>query len=418
MQVRLVLLVGLLTFLVSLVTFIPGTAQAALTLNNLFGCETFGLDEAISSSGTPVCGTTVTPHSGDWSLELDNSTDQFDITIITGGSADGDNDFILGFALQLNGGLPSTSTRLLTLFDDAIDEVGAIFIESDGDLRLTNAVDSTVVTTTTQPIGVGSWQYIEISWQHSASGAFDLHVDGSSEISETGVDLTDGGDIAENEGVYRFTGNADSGEAFIIDDAYMYSGGTGTTNFLGNAEVFRYQVNTNSADSTGALCVGFPGANDLHQGVWQDLGETPRSSEATEPGYTDFECGASLTDDTQSGDNFRHGPHGDTEIDGDSNITGAKWLHILRRTNGSGTDLKQVYGDTNTSAAPNITLTTDFENYFIIGTNSLFVPLTDQHCAYGLGKNGGGRDIFAEEIWCFLLHVPDTGEARRIFPVQ
>ena len=93
MRYRLIGLIGVLAFLVSFVVFAePGNAQAALTLNNFFGCETNGTDELLGSSGTPDCGTTRV-RTGDWSLEL-RSGDIAQLAMITGGSTDSDNDFI------------------------------------------------------------------------------------------------------------------------------------------------------------------------------------------------------------------------------------------------------------------------------------------------------------------------------------
>lgn len=171
-----------------------------------------------------------------------------------------------------------TATDVLVRFlDDAGDEVANLTHVATGELRLVDAAGTTVVTTSSTPFAAdGVFYFVEVRWQHSASGALDVHVDGVSEINETGVDLTDGGGIGADAAVYRLVGS--SANQPVFDDLYMYSGGTGTGDFLGDASVFRYQANTNSATPDAG--------NDLDQGVWQDLGETPVSSDATDPAYT------------------------------------------------------------------------------------------------------------------------------------
>lgn len=415
MQIRLILLIGLMAFLVSFVTFAqPGQAQAALTLNNFSGFETNGLDEALATAGTPVgIGTPV--HSGDFSIHFNSSADSYDIAMITGGSTDSDNDFIVGFFVRMDSW--AGAGDIIVALDDAGGEVWSLR-HSGGDLIAQDA-DISVIATCSSCLVIDTWHLIEVRWQHQASGDFDLHLDGVSEISETAEDLTDGGAISEDAAVYRLNGPTSNNRYF--DDFYAYSGGTGTGDFLGDAEVFRYQANTNSAVADRNV-VG-SGPDNLEQGVWQDLGETPLSSDATEPGYTsgDARAGAMDTDDTQSGDNFRPGPSGDSNIDGDSNIKGGKWLNRLRRDNGSGTTHFFAFGDSIGNAANvTVTLGVTFTNFFLIRTDVSDVPSSSEFFTIGFRKLSGGREIFSEEMWTFILHVPDGGAPppRRIFPVQ
>ncbi len=134
--------------------------------------------------------------------------------------------------------------------------------------------------------------------------------------------------------------------------------------------------------------------------------------------FTDSGDGASIfTDDTASGNNGRHGPHGDANIDGDSNIRGAKWLHRLRRGTGGGATHSKCYGnDADSISSASVSLDTDFANFITLSTAATEAPLSTEHFAQGM-HTSGARDIKGEEIWSLLLHVPDT-ITRRIFQVQ
>ena len=406
MNFRFIALVGILAFLVSFITFAqPGSAQAALTLNNFVGFETGGMDEASASSGSPtVQGTTV--RSGDFALSEDGNSDIYSIAIIKGGTTDSDNDFILGFGFQQ----ADAASQIIEALDDLGGGLWRLEQIVGQDARLFDANDIEVVTAT--DAFSGTFQFLEIRWQHSASGAFDLHIDGISIISETAVDLTDGDAISADSALYRLRGDSD--EAAFFDDIYMYSGATGTGDFLGDAEVFRYQANTNSATSDRACNSS---TTSLDQGVWQDLGETPLSSEATEPAYTASNVGGAIdTEDTQSGNHYRHGPHGDANIDG--TIQGAKWLHVLRRGTGPGTTHSKCYGNSGDGTSfATVSLDTGFLNFFTISEVGTVVPTSSEHISHGF-HTGGSQNINSQEIWGFLLHVPPAGTTRRIFPIQ
>ncbi len=408
MRIRLVTLIGLLTFIASLITFIPGTAQAALTLNNFVGFETNGLDEALSTTGSPALVTSPL-RSGDFALQL-NASARYQAPIITGDSVDSDNDFVMGFGYYPDG-IPGATASILAIIDDAGGIALHLRIRSDGTLEVLDKAASSVGTSSLA-LSEDIWQYIEIVWQHSVIGTADVYVDGISYISIASANFDAGGAFGTDDAVYELRG-VSTGILAYFDDLYSYTGGTGTGDFLGDAEVFRYQANTNSTTADR----GCPTESQavLDQGVWQDLGETPLSSDATEPGYTGGAAsGAIDTEDTQSGDNFRHGPHGD-EANIDGTIQGAKWLHRLRRDNGSGTTHRKCYGNSGDGVAEaTVTLAVTFANFITISEVASEVPLVTEHFSHGFAKSAGGREIFPEEIWAFILHVP-AGVSRRIF---
>lgn len=372
----------------------------ALTLNNFIGFETNDLSEALAVSDTPTFVTTPV-HSGDFALVLDSGGEKYRIPIILGGTTDSDNDFLLGWAFRVDA-LPSQQRVLINAEEDdgAPFSMWSLYLETDGDLTLKDTAGSTVVTTTSTPIAKDTWYFFEIRWQHSDSGSFDWHVDGVSVISETGVDTSRGGDISADNARYTFVYHQTTG---FIDSIYCKSGAAGTGDFLSAVEIFRYQANTNSVSPDNG--------NDLDAGVWQDLGETPIGSDATPPAYTGGTLGGNVhTNDTQSVDNFRPGPKDDDNIDGDSNIKAGKWLHRMKRGNGGGTEQYARYGNSvdTIKTSADLDLPTSFTNTFIISEAADTVPLSTEYFSHGMAKNGGAQDLEAEEIFSFILHVPDA----------
>ncbi len=374
----------------------------ALTLNNFIGFESGGTEEALAVAGTPNVQE-FNVRTGDYSLAM-FSADEYDVAIITGGSSDGGGGaYILGFAFR-TAGAPGSASVLHEARDDAGALLWSIERQADGDLVARDSVGTQIGSTATDPAtNDGAWYYFEVYWEHADPGQFDLHIAGVSEITGTG-DLTAGGTITEDAAFYRFTETATL--SYNIEDVYCLSGAAGTGDFLGDAEVFRYQNRTNSAtpDTGNAL--------DNGSGVWQDAGLTPGVEEALAnvPGYvTDAVLSGDIfTDDTASGKHGRHGPHGDTNIDG--TIKGAKYLHQMRRGAGSGTTHRKRYGNSvDAESETAITLTTAYQNFFTMSEAAAVVPLSTEHFSVGFSRSTGGRELYCKEIWAFILHVPSAG---------
>ena len=379
----------------------PPPPPSLATLNNFTGFETGGLEEASkSTSGSPdVQNTTV--RTGTYALKLAGAATQavYRILAFENGIDSGD-DFIVGFAFRTNNIRPSSSLQLIATVEIGLPMV--LKLASNGDLVL---YASGITEAGREPslFIADKWHYVEIRWQNLDAGDADVYVDGIPKISVTGQDFRGSGFTSANNAVYSFLGSATVGEDIFIDDFYAYSGASGTSDFLGNAEVFRYQADTNSLTPD----VG----DDLDQGVWQDSGETPgvEQSNETVPKYTlgAGKNGTIFTDDTQSGENYRHGPHGDANIDGDSNIKGGKWLHQMKRQKGQPTIHYKRYGnDVDPITEVQVDLPTSYQNFFTVSEAATEVSLSTEHFAYGFRKGAGQQDLSVKEIWAFILHVP------------
>lgn len=360
----------------------------ALTLNDFVGFETGGLEEAIATANSPTLEATIV-HTGDYSLKMDASADRYEIRAIRG--TDAGDKYILGFWIYIVDKTPAILTSML----QALDASGGCWLArltSGGVLEVINSLAALIGSTS--DIVEGSWMLVEVCWEHSDTGSFDLYINGSSKISVASTDLNVGGSMDSDAAVYRFYGCT---EIFYFDDYYAYSGAAGVSDFLGNCEVFRYQANTNSATpDTG---------DNLDTGVWQNCGKTPDNVD--EVSYTNTpRTGAIYTDDAASGLNYRHGPHGDANIDGASNIKGGKWLHRLRRgTGGTTTHYKRYGNDVDGLTDAIVTPNTAYKNFMTISTLATEVPTDQEHFAQGF-RVVGAQDIYCQEMWAFILHVP------------
>ncbi len=98
-------------------------------------------------------------------------------------------------------------------------------------------------------------------------------------------------------------------------------------------------------------------------------------------------------------------------------IIGAKWIYNLKRTNGSGTSMRYLYGNTGetatSSASIEATLTTAYQIIEQIDeNNAATVPTSLEDFRLGISAgtdDTGGREIFLADAWCNLLHVPAAG---------
>ncbi len=362
----------------------------ALTLNNFVGYETNGLEEALGTTGSPTL-TTSPLRTGDWSLELNVASERYDIDAFESVADAGDYQMI-GVAVYVDRDSGTIQRFLFAMEGTAL--VWELGVNNVGTMQLWDA-EGVSIDTQSSAMTQGAWNYVEVLWQHQASGQIIVYVDGVQKMNLTARDLTDGGTFD----TYRLQGTTTK---FVFDDFYCMSGASGVGDFLGGVEVLRYQNRTNSATPDAG--------NALGVGVWQDVGETPLDVEATEVGYTDGGAveGTIYTDDTASGNHGRHGPHGDSDIDGDANMKGAKWLHRLKRGTGPGTAHHTTHGnDVDTLESHSVTLTTGYASFFAISEALDHVPSSAEHFANGFGKASGGREIYCAEIWAFALHYPD-----------
>jgi len=109
-------------------------------------------------------------------------------------------------------------------------------VYSDSDGKLAVYRDTTRLATSTSAITAGTWYYIEFKVQvHDSTGTYELRVNESTWLSDTGVDTKTGSnsyyDVVDFHGPYSFVVNQ-------YDDIYICDGsGSDNNDFLGNRKV-------------------------------------------------------------------------------------------------------------------------------------------------------------------------------------
>ncbi len=367
----------------------------ALTINNFVGFETGDTTELLSVDGTL---TFPAGRSGTFSILLDASGDSFTVLPTSTSVADAGGNYIIGFAFKM-----AATTSSLGLFN-VIDSAGAsimdvVVLATSSLLTLNDATDS-VLDTSVAAYDDGEWHYIEIYADlNSASGDWEWFIDGVSEGSGAGADLTDGNSWpSAGDSSLLFLGNANVNMHY--DDIYILSGATASTNRLGDAtlasmpEIFGYSHSVTGATPT----VG----DDLNAGGWEDTIVAAGNGEYTAAGLTE---GAVDFD----------GPNGDANVDGDSNIKAIKYWFNVDRDGGGGSTHHVLLGNSSQAIGalpsfvdgvdwPEITQTP--ADYFIVSEASL--PTASQDITAGFGITSGGQDIHLYNSMVFLLHVPDA----------
>ncbi len=371
----------------------------ALTLNQFIGFETGGLEEATSTAGTPEATEATVVRSGIRSLKMDGVNDNYSFNPL-GIVASGGTGNILGFAFYTTDKTPSGTRQFVRMADDVDALILNIQLETNGDVVLLDNTGSN--TAINDPFTINQWHYIELFWEHSDSGSWELFVDGTSVGSGSSRDMSGGGTLDEcsffdiGQGIQYF------------DDVYWLSGATSISDRLGGSsisempEVFGYQNTAEDATDQG---------DTLDNGTWALVSETPLNEGTSNDAF--YDVGSAQKDGhTVTDEGSRSGPSGDANIDGDSNIKGGKWIHRLKRESGSGVDHVTVVGHNGNTSEQAVTLGTGYGTffYFSVGAD---LPTSSETFAIGFGSSStgdgvGGRDPVCGEQWAMLLHVPSA----------
>jgi hypothetical protein len=365
--------------------------------NNFFGSETGGGEEASSTVGSPDFTEATVVRSGLRSLKLPGATTAAQAQFAVQASnppVDGGGNYAVGFAVRFTDTTP-TSTQRFWVFrrNNDASSIARLELTTSGNVEVQDD-GGAVVDTITAPFTVNTWHFIEMYIVTGASGTIDVWIDGTQKTTAAS------GSFDENTPHHhRFTGSATAGEDTYIDDWYIRSGCTASTDRLGDAEVIGpYQG------------VGSPTTNlTPDSGAWTDLGDLPLN-ETTEAAWTtNTGAGGYVQTDGSS----RAGPSGDGRIDGDDNIKSSKHVYRLKQGTGQTRAMRKSFGNsTDGINTQNASLTTAYADYYVISEAGMATgqPLSTEYIRHGFEKSaGGGKDLLCAEIWSMLLHVPAAG---------
>jgi hypothetical protein len=368
----------------------------ALTLNNFTGFETQGAEEASATAGTLTYETT-NPRNGDAALIIDSGADEFDLPWVEG-VTDAGSAYVFGVAMQSPSG--HGATTVLEVMDDSSTTIMVLRWVNDNTMILRDANDSALDTSAV--LSTGEWHFFEVYAQlNNGSANWEWFIDGTSEGSGSGADLTNGNGFGSASSFLRFGSTTST---IWFDDVYILSGATAASDRYGDFAVTMYQQTEMGATDNG---------DGLTNGTWTLVGQTPAvtdtSNDAEYDGTGSAWAGDTTTDAGASPDNARSGPSGDGDVSDTASVA-AKFVWTLQRSNGKAhTSMFGRYGNDvdGTADTADLPLATAYSNEFFLSESAAVVPTNTENFRIGFGATGdGARTITCGEQWAMLGFVP------------
>lgn len=357
----------------------PPTQPVGLTLGNFIGFETSGLEEAANIPDMAFFNNTAI-RSGEDSLAFGQfGTKDYDIDPFVNGDAG--EGYITGFGYRFSNNFSQSP--------DIIFIAGNLSIrhnhDTDGTLTLINSgVGGSDPSNTT--LEASRWYYLEVYFD---SAGAKLYIDGVQEIDFVTS-------LNTSHTIQRL-------DCFCVqrvvhfDDFYTFSGAA-EADILRGPEVYSYQLSTGSSEF----------ASPLDTGTWADTGDTP-TNEATTAGLT----ASSITAMAVADGSVRAGPSGDPNLSGE--VLAGKWIYRLQHGTGGCQGEHSVLfgknGDIIDTDDRVVSLTTSFDNYFVLSEDLTLVPAVDEFFHAGIAITTCNQDMEAAEIWMMALHIPGASYA-------
>lgn len=196
----------------------------ALILHNFIGFETGGLEEAVSTGGTPEIDTAF-PRTGRYALKNHGASDTYFVDPFLEGTDQGDY-YVLGFGFRIDN--IGAQQNIFQAQDGAAGNLWILRITTGGYLEIYDNATSTFTSTTTV-LSADTWYYIEIGWESTGTNdSMTIRLNGVTELVIATGDFNSGGTFT----YYVFLAGASAAQWY--DDFYCYSGASsGSTNMLG-----------------------------------------------------------------------------------------------------------------------------------------------------------------------------------------
>lgn len=145
---------------------------------------------------------------------------------------------IMGMAFSTDTNLP-TLTRGIFGFSDA--GTAQLLVAINPNLTLSVYRGTTLLATTTDPIRANTWYYLELkATLHNSAGAYELRVNKTTQLSDSGVDTTNTANAYANQifvGAFGVVGGL-TARALFYDDLYVCDDAGGVNNdFLGDVKI-------------------------------------------------------------------------------------------------------------------------------------------------------------------------------------
>ena len=358
-----------------------------VTFKDMSAGTTEGLEELVSSVGTPVVSTTVgRTHGTSYALSEGD-----EIVLPSPPTGKGGIHIAIRFT-----DAPSSTVEICKLGAGAAFK-GTIDLNTSRQFVFKDDPTSAATIGTSAALAVDTFGSISWSLEDSATAVTKAFLNGVQVFDTTA-------DHSENWGTGVTIKNpASSGitTLYVTDYAVWDLVGTPSEVTIHDAEVLGFST-THAATDTDI--------GDAPTGNWSNVAEFPKD----DGNLCVFDSvGSAKFMDQTTGD----GPQGSADIDGEQHIVAAKFYHRMASGNGQGRDHISVLGhdgNTTTTTAASVTLQEDARSlsgtpadFFTLTTDPLFMPGVNQHAAIGVGKDAtGGQDTELYEAMCMVLHVP------------
>ncbi len=403
------------------------------------GFEIGGTELARSVQGSPtILGAVGSPvsRSGEFSLRLNpaGTQEQYETFaafgsggILGNGSS---NHYLFHVGVKFSDLAPGTEYAFASIIQNG-NVVATLVLEGDGDLRIDDEQSSGILTVST-PFTVNEYSVIEMAFQLTTTGAWELWVDGDSKGSGTDDFFA----VSANLDGILF-GGAGSGDGNAEFDDFILVGHSSTLqgNNIKPSQVFPYQwgeqtsggassADANLTTNDDALTIAGPSFPFF----WPLSAQVPFTT-------SDF-CGWSGNpeDGARRFDKDRHGAEGSGHTGGPAegslsnwagyDVTGtihaAMWLLIAQRGTGGGADNHFMwYGEGSQDPINSFNMSTiaNSTDTFraVISDLTGPVPTSDQVFAMGAGA-AAAQDIEMREAVAFIIHTPFV-QPPDVFPL-
>lgn len=384
----------------------------ALTLNNLWGGETRGLEEFSATVNSPDPTETTIVRSGSSALSMDGASTQSANLPLFDYKADAGTGHVFGFGVYLGTDVtPSSAVVIGNILNDAAGIVGQIELQTDGTLHLLDSLGAVTVNGTVT-LKANTHHFIEVYFVASATGASAMNVDGNSGGTDGTSNDFDNGTLDE----FQFAATSALDGVIVFCDWYWYSGSTAKTEMLGHG------FSASLANQAGLVSKISDIEDDLSSGGgnWSSTGQRPWV-DLTDAQSARFEDTGNLQGavffDVANASGAEGGPAFGSSLIGI--VKGAKWMFRADRGSGGGRTHTLYYGsdnDTDTTLAASNSIAsiagptgTTPENFFAISESATLVPAATDNFAMGAGKSAtGGQDTYPKEMMACLAVVYST----------
>jgi len=299
------------------------------------------------------------------------------------------NDVAVGIAFRYTGTPQTGRTDTFITWGGFNEARVRLFTNFSDELVLSVVANDNSFADGTTALSANTWYYVEVYMnRHDTTGSIQVFLDGTAECSLTNKDTNIG---SSHYATISCNSTAQNNLTLYVDDIYQAVGLTGTSDLLGDAEIYGHVCDqtTNVAPYAG---VNFGPSNTVNP-----IDNTAEITDTNTCSYTDS-AGLGFTDGITLNAGIVNDP------------IAALGFWRISRSGGGGVDHYGVWGndvDGNTLTV-DLDPTTSFTTYSFLTESASIIPTASQELRLGFEKSSGGQDLVCAWMIVTLLHVPSS----------